>query len=154
MHFFLWTLLGSLFSLFCYQLKFQVTATHSLKQNVAILIKLSHQPVPEFISLYDWWCRQWLLQVLKIVYPKIKSGSPMLKVAMTCLNRVVPGQSFRQWPPGPPLILNTVFTRYGEFHVKDKTTSLYWDAPWVTCLTTCLHMLFVKPDISFLETMS
>ena len=31
-----------------------------------------------------------MLQVSKIVYPNIKSGYPMLKVALTCFNNIVP----------------------------------------------------------------
>ena len=90
MFWFLWTLLRLLY---WYQLNAQVTATHSLKQNVVISIKCPSQFLPDFfLQLVVQPMTKIMLHVLKIVCNSIKSGYPILKIALSCLNHIVRSQ--------------------------------------------------------------
>ena len=53
--------------------------------------KLSSLPAPEFVIFTTGGTAddKNILQVSNIVYPHIKSGYPMLKVTLTCLNYIV-----------------------------------------------------------------
>ena len=56
--------------------------------------KLSSLSVPEYVGFFFQMVLQPTTKIMfhisKIVYPNIKSGYPMLKVALTCLNYIVP----------------------------------------------------------------
>ena len=70
-------------------------------------------------------------------------------------------ERLEKWQPGPRLNIKTVFPRYGDSHVKDKTvarpsyllhgdpyagktTSLYWDGPLVFETTILVSLWKVR----------
>ena len=71
------------------------------------------------------------------------------------------------WCPGPHLNIKTIFSRYGDFHVKCrqtvlsltwgslycKMTSLYWNSPLALCFTwsSAAMILSVKCGYSYLS---
>ena len=113
---------------------------------------LSSMEIPRFLShmntKWSWNC----LILIQIILVHIRLHSTLKQVPVFYIG----------WGPGPHLNIKTVFPRYVDYHVKDKTavrpsylwhgdpytgkmTSLYWVAPLIIRKVTFMTSIIYAP---------